>query len=205
MADAVVYRQRRKGKDDKVRMVSEILRRTPSHEELRSRLSYDPNTGVFTNLVNLGKAKIGAVAGSVNPNGYWEIRVCNRLFPAHRLAWFYMTGELPPDGMTIDHVNGVRCDNRWCNLRLATYEEQAWNSIAQSDCKSGMKGAWLCKSTGRWQAIIGHKGKRKFLGRFDTAEEAHQAYIKAAIELRGIEWTERSIALTEKETRREAA
>lgn len=189
MSSDTVYVQRRRDKAGKSYMTSSIVRRTPSHEELRALLHYDPETGVFRHLRTRGKGKAGAIAGSPSKKfGYVYIRLCNRLFPAHRLAWFYMTGELPELPFSVDHINGNRLDNRWINLRLATYEQQAWNVGAARICKSGLKGAWPCKTTGRWQSIIGTDGKRVFLGRFDTAEEAHAAYMKAAREQRGQEW-----------------
>lgn len=193
MADSIVYRQRRRNKNGDVYLASSITRKTPNQKELMDRLSYDPDTGMFTHLTNIGGGEIGRIAGGTARGGYWEIRIFNRLFGAHRLAWLYMTGELPSGRMSIDHVNGKRDDNRWANLRLATYEQQSWNSAVKSCCKSGLKGAWPCKSTGRWQSVIQTNGKRVFLGRFDTAQEAHEAWVLAATKARGSEWISGSI------------
>jgi hypothetical protein len=155
---------------------------------------YDPETGTFTHLQNRGKGKKGAEAGKVNINGYVEMRVFNKLFGAHRLAFLYMTGTLPTLPSTVDHINGNRADNRWSNLRLANYEQQSWNAPAHHHNKSGLKGAWPCKTTGRWQSILTDGKRRIWLGRFDTADEAHRAWIKAATELRGEEWMNRAMA-----------
>ena len=175
MADAIVYRQSRRDKHGNLRMATELVRRTPTQAELRALLHYNPETGVFTHLVSRGKGKAGAVAGGLNRHGYWELRVLNRLFGAQRLAWLYMTGELPEQPISIDHINGVRADNRWENLRLATYHEQSWNAPAHHHNQSGLKGAWPCKQTGRWMSMLQVGAERVWLGRFDTAQEAHEA------------------------------
>lgn len=193
MADGIVYRQRRRDKYGNIRLVSEIVRRVPSQDELKKLMHYDPETGVLTHLVSRGKGKAGEAAGKINKAGYWETRVFNRLFPVHRLAWLYMTGMLPEKPVSIDHINGIRSDNRWCNLRLATYHQQTWNTGAHHHNQSGLKGAWPCKATGRWLSMIDHDGKRVWLGRHDTPEQAHAAWVEASIKYRGIEWTMRAI------------
>jgi hypothetical protein len=172
-----------------------LIKRTPSQAELRELFHYDPETGVFTHLQTRGKGKKGATVGKVNMHGYVEMRVFNKLFGAHRLAFLYMTGELPVLPFMVDHINGSRSDNRWINLRIADYQQQVWNTTAHHHNQSGLKGAWPCKTTGRWQSIIQDGAKRVWLGRFDTAEEAHQAWIKAATELRGAEWVQRASAI----------
>lgn len=188
----VVYRQRRIDKNGNVKFTSEIVRRNPTQAELKAMLHYDPDTGFFTHLRTSGKAKAGNRAGAVNWQGYVELRVLNKLFKAHQLAWLYMTGELPPKPLTLDHINGVRSDNRWCNLRLADRYQQTWNTTHHHDNQSGLKGAWPCKTTGRWQSLLNDGDNRIWLGRFDTAQEAHEAWIKKATELRGAEWVKRA-------------
>lgn len=186
------YRQRRRDKHGNVVLASEIVRRIPTQEELKAMYHYDPETGLFTHLVRRGKGRIGATVGKSDVYGYIQMRVYNRLFKAHQLAHLYMTGEFVQRPYSIDHINGVRDDNRWCNLRKATHHEQVWNSSAHHRCKSGLKGAWPCKTTGRWQSLLTDGKTRIWLGRFDTAEEAHRAWIKAATELRGEEWVKRA-------------
>lgn len=194
MADAILYRQRRRGKDGAIRLVSFILRRVPTQDELKTLYRYDPETGHFTHLQSRGKGRAGELAGNINSTGYVEMRVFNRLFGAHRLAVLYMTGELPVAPLSVDHINGERSDNRWANLRVANWRQQSWNTPAHYHNKSGLKGAWPCKQTGRWLSMLQDGKRRIWLGRFDTAEEAHRAWVKAATELRGEEWTRRAIS-----------
>lgn len=173
-------------------MPNPLIRRVPTQDELKALFHYDPETGVFTHLQTRGKGKKGQPVGKLNYGGYIEMRVLNKLFTAHRLAFLYMTGELPSPPYTVDHINGDRKDNRWCNLRLADWQQQSWNAPAHHHNKSGLKGAWPCKSTGRWQSMLQDGDRRIWLGRFDTAEDAHKAWIKAATELRGAEWVQRA-------------
>ena len=192
MPHVVAYRQRRKDTAGNIKLTSVIVRRIPIQDELKALLHYDPDTGIFTHLRSAGKAKAGQRAGKINWLGYVEMRVMNTLFKAHQLAWLYMTGCLPPAPYTPDHVNGDRADNRWINLRLANQFQQTWNSPAHQNNQSGLKGAWPCKTTGRWQSILTDGENRIWLGRFDTAQEAHEAWIKKAVELRGAEWVARA-------------
>lgn len=194
MADAILYRQRRRGKDGELVMLSTIVRRVPTQDELKALYTYNPETGLFTHLKSRGKGRAGHLAGSIRPNGYVEMRVCNRLFAAHRLAFLYMTGSFPVPPLTVDHINGVRSDNRWENLRVATWHQQSWNAPAHRHNQSGLKGAWPCRQTGRWVSMLQDGQRRIWLGRFDTAEEAHQAWIKVAAQLRGEEWMRRAIS-----------
>ena len=90
-----------------------------------------------------------------------------------------------PDGLEVDHRNGNGLDNRRDNLRVATHADNMKNTRMRGNNTSGFKGVYWDNFTGRWMAAIGHQGKFKNLGRFDTAEEAHAAYSAAATELFG--------------------
>ncbi len=171
-----------------------LVKRTPSQAELKELFHYDPETGVFTHLQSRGKGKKGQSVGKVNCHGYVEMRVLNKLFGAHRLAYLYMTGEIPVLPLMVDHINGIRSDNSWRNLRLADYRQQCWNTPVHHHNQSGLKGSWPCKTTGRWQSMIQDGDRRIWLGRFDTPEDAHKAWIRAATELRGAEWVHRATA-----------
>jgi hypothetical protein len=150
---------------------------------LRELLSNDAETGKFLWLESRGTARSGNVAGSPNGSGYIHIRVAGRTYKAHRLAYLYAYGRWPD--AEIDHINGVRDDNRLANLREASHAENMQNiRRAYTDNKScGLLGASWHKRTGSWQAKISAAGKLRFLGHFDTADAAHAAYLKAKSEL----------------------
>ena len=94
-----------------------------------------------------------------------------------------MTGAWPKD--QIDHVNGDRSDNRFCNLREATNSQNQANRRCEATSTSGVKGVSWDRRCRRWQAQISINGKPKHLGGFTSKEEAARAYAAAAIALRG--------------------
>jgi hypothetical protein len=150
-------------------------------ERLRELLHYDLETGVFTWRVNR-RGHIGDVAGNVYggpPNeGYRRIMIDRRMYQASRLAWLYMTGEWPKD--QVDHINGDRADNRFCNIREALPAQNSQNRSMRTDNESGFKGVAWHKHTRKWASSIQINGKYKHLGYFATPERAFIAYIFAA-------------------------
>lgn len=153
-----------------------------SAEELRALLSYDPDTGVFRRRYAGGGLAVGDVAGATHPTGYRTIQVVGRRHYAHRLAWYYVTGEWPKE---IDHINGDRSDNRFANLRTASRLQNMANQDRHRDSASPFKGVTFEPRTGRWFVRIQVNKKRKCLGTFDTAEEAYAVYVAAAKRLNG--------------------
>jgi hypothetical protein len=154
------------------------------HDELCEMLSYDPETGVFTWLVRPSNCiHVGDVAGHLNKIGYRAIRIAGHYYLAHRLAWFYMTGEWPLGWM--DHSDMVRDNNRWINLREATPSQNRANCGVNSASLTGLKGVTWKARRNKYEARIMINGKRFSLGFFDTAELAHEAYMRKAINLYG--------------------
>lgn len=149
-----------------------------SQQDLMDRYSYDADTGVFTRLTSSRGWKAGQAAGYVCHVGYRRILVGRRQYLAHRLAWLYVYGYMPD---YVDHINGQRDDNRICNLRPATQSQNIANSKRATDNRSGFKGASWNSKNQRWVGFIRINGVNKYLGQFDTAQEAHDAYMKAAI------------------------
>ena len=155
--------------------------KVPTQVRLKQLLSYDPDSGVFHWLVRKGRAVAGQVAGATNSHGYRQIRVDGVIYGAHRLAFIFMTGGLPP--AQVDHIDGDKANNRWANLRPATPEQNMRNFDGRKDNRSGFKGVGF--SAGKWRARIKANGVRHNLGRFDTPEEAAAAYNAAAKRLHG--------------------
>lgn len=157
-----------------------------TQERLHNLLNYDRNTGVFTWAVGRrGRARRGGIAGS-HINGYISISVDGVIFKAHQLVWLYCNGELPDavNGLFVDHINGIRDDNRVCNLRLVTHGQNQQNRIkARKDSTSGVIGVGWHPTDNAWRARITANGKCVFLGNFDSKEEACEAYLKAKARL----------------------
>lgn len=158
-------------------------RKIPSQERLRELFSYDPDTGIFTRRINRhgGRWMAGTVVGSLTPDGYININVDHTVYRAHRLAWRYMTGEEPADG--IDHINGIRHDNRWVNLRESTQQQNLCNTATRKSIL-GVKGVSFTKE-GRFRARIQVNGKAKQIGEYDTIEDAKKARDAVAKALHG--------------------
>ena len=149
-------------------------------ERLRELLHYSAETGVFVWRQFRGRnAKLGDVASNGHPSGYRFITVDGRSYAAHRLAWLHTYGAMP--AKYIDHINGVRDDNRLENLRDVTPAVNKQNiKGARKDSKaSGLVGAFWHNRANKWFSNIGVAGKRQHLGMFSTAEDAHAAYIEA--------------------------
>lgn len=144
---------------------------------LRSLLAYDPQTGRISWLVNRGKrVKAGDLAGSVNSRGYLQVKVCQRNFTSHRLAWAIHHGAWPEG--EVDHINGVKTDNRIANLRDVPRTLNAQNILrGRRNNKQGLLG--VSPNGDRWKASIRHEGRQVHLGTFDTTHEAHAAYVAA--------------------------
>lgn len=146
-----------------------------SRERLMQVLDYSPDTGVFTWINgNSRNVNQGDIAGYKNSRGYIKIRVGSRLFFAHRLAWIYVYGE-DIDGHEIDHINGDKSDNRICNLRISSHQQNMFNMKKKSTNKSGVKGVHFDKRCNKWRAQTSINKKRVHIGLFDTIESAEKA------------------------------
>ena len=147
-------------------------------EYVRELLDYNPATGVFTWRVLHSNMRSGQVAGNVSR--YRTIKINRKHYLAHRLAWFVAFGAWPPN--QIDHINGVRDDNRLVNLRLATQSENNANAKTPKN-KTGFKG--VAPHRKKWCARIRVNGRKRHLGLFDTPEAAYQRYCEVAREVYG--------------------
>lgn len=125
--------------------------------------------------INKGTAKAGDKAHS-NGNGYLALKVNNIPYLEHRLIWLWHNGELSAH---IDHINGIRNDNRIENLRIATHSENMRNAKIRKDSKSGIKGVHWCKTKQKWKATLTFNGKQHYLGRFDDLDLAKKAVDEA--------------------------
>jgi len=158
---------------------------SPTHERLLEALHYDPETGVFRNLITRGRALIGDVSGWTQ-DGYCVITLDGYRRSSHVWAWFYMTGNWPT--FEIDHIDGITDNNRFANLRDIPHQLNLRNEVApRSNNTSGYLGVSWHRCAGRWAANIRFDGILKYLGLFDSAEEAHTAYMAAKELYHGLE------------------
>ena len=142
---------------------------------LKELLHYDSDTGIFIWLAPTNRSmSVGTVAGTVRQDGYVRISVDGRRHFAHRLAWLYVHGEFPSH--CIDHIDRVRANNRISNIRLATRAENQKNRNIQTNNTSGYKGVCWHKKAGKWIVFATLNGKQKYIGLFDAAEMASEAY-----------------------------
>src|ERR1035437_3648288 len=151
-----------------------------TQEELKERLYYNPDTGIFTWLNNKRSTLIGCIAGCIS-NGYIVIKINYHLYRAHRLAFLYMTGSIPK---FIDHEDTNKSNNKWNNIREATKAQNNSNVYLRKDNTSGYKGVSLNKhvKSESWLAQIFVNNEQIYVGSFKTPEEAAHAYDEAAIE-----------------------
>jgi len=141
-------------------------------KRLKELIHYDPKTGIFTRIKSRRDGWTGRRADRPSDDGYCDVYVQEIRPLAHRLAWFYMTGEWPVDAL--DHKNGNRADNRFSNLRPANARLNAVNRKAIG--RSGFKGVYWHKRVEKWGTSI----KGHHLGFFRTKKEAAAAYLGAA-------------------------
>jgi HNH endonuclease len=158
-------------------------------EYVRSILDYDPATGNFIwrarNDVppNWVGRWAGRKAGRINHHGYVDISIHRSRYPAHRLAWLYMTGEWPSD--EIDHKDLNRFNNSWANLRTASVSENRANCKVRRHSGTQLKGVYRDKDYGRYYAQISIGGKTHHLGSYLCPAAASIAFALASEKHRG--------------------
>jgi hypothetical protein len=148
---------------------------------LRELLEYDPATGQFWWKHKRRRVNPGDLAGCLISQGYIHVSIDGVAYKAHRLAWLHCHGRWPTE--EIDHVNGVRSDNRIVNLREASSAENHRNKKLQINNKCRLKG--VRRKRGKFSACIWTDGKSVHIGTYGTQEAAHAAYWAKASELFG--------------------
>ncbi|HGA2242514.1 TPA: HNH endonuclease signature motif containing protein [Enterobacter roggenkampii] len=145
-------------------------------ELLRSLFLYDPVTGRLQHKANRRRVKAGTYADSTRrADGYRQValRLDGKQYQlkAHRVAWILERGAVP-DGLQVDHINGIRDDNRLCNLRLVTQRENDQN-------RRRARGYSWNKGCSKWEAYIRVDGVLRHFGLFTSEATARAAYLKA--------------------------
>jgi hypothetical protein len=149
-----------------------------TQDRLKELFEYDPETGLFTKKPrkgSRGRWTMPVVYGVDGANEYVQIRVDGRNYGAHRLAFLYMDGVLPTS--LVDHRDGSGRNNRWSNLRQATYQQNTQANHRQNkNNTSGYRGVYWAKGKNKWQARIEADGKEIHLGYFECPAAASEAY-----------------------------
>ncbi len=134
-----------------------------TQEELKNILEYNKDTGIFTWKIKVSdKVIIGNIAGTIHKHGYINITFNNKIYKAHRLAWLYIYGKWPLN--LIDHINGIRHDNKLINLREANHQKNGFNRKKQQNNKSGYKGIYWNKQCNKWHVSYRINGKTFYGG-----------------------------------------
>ena len=144
-----------------------------NRDELKNVLRYEPETGKLYWLRRFSNGIPKSLeAGTIRKNdGYINVSVFGKLYPAHRVAYALYNGTCPDD-MEIDHINHVRSDNRIDNLRLVSKSENRKNQSISSKSTTGVTGVYYNRARRKFVAQIKINGDVKYLGIFDSLEEA---------------------------------
>jgi hypothetical protein len=154
-----------------------------SYDRLIELVDYDCETGLFTRKKAVGRSFEGRVLGYKKNNGYIAFTLDSKKYFAHRLAWLFVHKKLPEHD--VDHIDGNRTNNKIANLRDIPRSLNLENSIkAKSSNKStGLIGSYFHEPTGKFMSRIQVNKKDKYLGLYETAQLAHEAYMSAKKQL----------------------
>ena len=145
---------------------------------LRSIVNYNPDTGIMTwrtREINQPSDKTwntryaGKQLKTIDGKGYYHFAHLRKFYRVHRMAWLYVTGDMPD---VIDHINGDRQDNRFCNLKNTTHQINHLNQRINTTNTSGVSGVYKNKAKGIWCAQIKFNGKTQHLGSSKSFFEA---------------------------------
>lgn len=144
-------------------------------EQLKQCLDYNPDTGRIWYVGNHHRA--GNYADRPDCyKGYMRVTVDSKAYKAHRVIWFLHTGYWPAKHEQIDHINGIKTDNRICNLRLVSHSGNMLNKHKAH--KNNALGTLGVRQKGnKYEARF----RRNYLGIYDTLEEAVKAYQDAKV------------------------
>ena len=159
---------------------------------IKEKYDYNPNTGDFTHKTG---RFAGKVAGRVSEQGYRFISTGHKEYRAHRLAFLFMEGHMPDRKLVVDHINNIKDDNRWSNLRKVNDSTNAKNHGIQENNTSGVVGIARHKQHKKWRAFITVDRKWHHLGYFKNKADAVAARKEAE---KQFEWNKPSTVCLKK-------
>lgn len=156
-----------------------------TQEILREHFRYEPETGhlFWAKPDSKNRRNLIDPIGFRDKDGY--LVTCTSLggkpknYRVHRLVWVYVHGQITNH---IDHINGIRDDNRLCNLREVTHQQNMMNRVRHKS-KSAFRGIYAYGNKRGWVAQISVNGRMKHIGCYKTPEEASAAYEKVRSEM----------------------
>jgi hypothetical protein len=135
---------------------------------IKEHIEYDADTGLISVKKEYIHKPAGSILGGAQGDGYLRASFKGRRMLIHRMAWFLATGKWSE--LQIDHINGIRTDNRLCNLREATHSQNCINAKTSRKNKTGVKGVHF--ANGKYIASISINNKTHSIGRFESLEDA---------------------------------
>lgn len=150
-----------------------------TYEDVNKVLSYNPENGLLIWKQSANKRYAGKIAGNLNAGGYIETSYRRHRLYGHRVAWLLTNKEWPKD--QIDHINGIRDDNRIENLRVVDNKQNHTNMKKHKGNSSGVTGVYRNNRAKKWQAYICVDYKQIYLGVFKYLVDAETARKEAEI------------------------
>ncbi len=138
-----------------------------------TNIRYAPSTGKISRF-HLQYKRWVSTQNTPNNKGYLRINIGRRLYMEHLVGFFIVMGRLPRVGMEIDHINGIKTDNRWCNLREVDRHENCTNRVEH---RSGrIPGPAFIKDRNAWRSSLQHLGEMFRMGNYRTEIQAKIVY-----------------------------
>lgn len=144
---------------------------TLTPETVRQLFDYEAEAGNLIRKIRTNpRNNVDDIAGCLKPDGYLSVKIKYKDYKVHRLIWLWVHNCWPKE--QIDHINGDRTDNRICNLREVTNQQNQMNQQIASNNNSGFCGVYRDKRDGKWYAQIRINRKNIRLGSFDHIDDA---------------------------------
>ncbi len=147
-----------------------------TYETAHKTFTYDEGSGSLIWAVSpkYSSISVGDKAECRDHAGYLRVMVSGVRVLVHRLVWMMYYGSWPKN--FIDHINGIKTDNRICNLRDCTQQQNCQNrTVARRGCRSGVRGVSKNTEDGKWVARVCVRGVNHYLGSFDSVADASLA------------------------------